>query len=44
MHRTNLAMLRIIASGLAELKDEVVFVGGAVAEFYVQDSGAAHSD
>lgn len=41
MNRTNLEMLQIIASGLAELKDEVVFVGGAVAELYVQDSGAA---
>lgn len=41
MHRTNLGMLKIIAAGLAELKDQVVFVGGAVAELYVQHSGAA---
>ncbi|MGV3523469.1 MAG: hypothetical protein ACO1RX_04555 [Candidatus Sericytochromatia bacterium] len=41
MPRTNLDMLQIIAAGLAELKEQVVFVGGAVAELYTQDSGAA---
>lgn len=41
MHRTNLEMLQVIASGLAELKDAVVFVGGAVAELYVENIGAA---
>lgn len=41
MPRTNLDMLQIIASGLAELKDQVVFVGGAVAELYIQNTGAA---
>ncbi len=41
MHSIHLEMIQIIASGLAELKDKVVFVGGAVAELYVQNSGAA---
>ena len=41
MYRTNLEMLQIIAAGLVELKDQVVFVGGAVAELYAQHSGAA---
>ncbi len=41
MHRTNLEMLEIVASGLAELKDTVMFVGGAVAELYAENSGAA---
>lgn len=41
MPRTNLEMIQIIASGLAELREQVVFVGGAVAELYVQNSGAA---
>lgn len=35
MPRTNLEMLQIIAVGLAELKDQVVFVGGAVAGLYL---------
>lgn len=41
MPKTNLEMLQIIASALAELKDQVVFVGGSVAELYVQNRGAA---
>lgn len=41
MPRTNLDMLEIIASGLAELKEQVVFVGGSVAELYVENRGAA---
>ena len=33
-------MLQTIAKGLEELKDEVVFVGGAVAELYATDPAA----
>jgi len=32
MHITNIEMLQIVANGLEELREEVVFVGGAVAE------------
>lgn len=41
MLKSNLDMLQIIVSGLADLKEQVVFVGGAVAELYVQDNGAS---
>lgn len=41
MYRSNLEMLQVIATGLADLKEDVVFVGGAVAELYVQNPGAA---
>lgn len=41
MLRSNLDMLQVIATGLADLKEEVVFVGGAVAELYTEDTGAA---
>lgn len=34
-------MLQTIANDLAELKDELVFVGGAVTELYVNDPAAA---
>jgi len=34
MPSTNIIMLQIVADGLEELKEEVVFVGGAVAELY----------
>lgn len=37
----NLKMLQAIARGLEELKDEVVFVGGAVAELYATDPAAS---
>ena len=37
MPSTNIEMLQIIANGLEELKDEVVFVGGVVAELYAGD-------
>ena len=36
----NIAMLQTVAAGLGELKNEMVFVGGSVAELYV-DSPAA---
>ena len=37
---TNLEMLAHIARGLGDLKDEVVFVGGATIELYITDPGA----
>ncbi|MEN8122169.1 MAG: nucleotidyl transferase AbiEii/AbiGii toxin family protein [Bacteroidota bacterium] len=37
----NMIMLQTIANDLAELKDELVFVGGAVTELYVNDPAAA---
>lgn len=37
----NLKMLQIVASGLEELKADMVFVGGAVAELYVADPAAS---
>ena len=33
----NIEMLQFIAKGLGELKEEVVFVGGSVAELYADD-------
>ena len=39
MPSTNMNMLQTVASGLGELKDEMVFVGGAVAELYASDPG-----
>jgi len=37
MPDTNIKMLQIVADGLMELKEEIVFVGGAVAELYADD-------
>ena len=37
MHSPNLVMLEIVADGLGELIDEMVFVGGAVAELYADN-------
>lgn len=37
----NIEMLQIVAKGLGKLKNEVVFVGGAVAELYISDPGAS---
>lgn len=31
----NIVMLQTVAAGLGELKNEMVFVGGSVAELYV---------
>lgn len=41
MTSTNIEMLQTVANGLGELKDEVVFVGGAVAELYADDPAAS---
>jgi hypothetical protein len=37
MRSDNIDMLKTVADGLEELKDEIVFVGGAVAELYADD-------
>ena len=37
MLSTNMIMLQIVADGLKTLKDEMVFVGGSVAELYASD-------
>jgi hypothetical protein len=36
----NIAMLQTVAAGLGELKNELVFVGGSVAELYVDNPAA----
>lgn len=41
MPSTNMIMLQIVANGLRELKDDVVFIGGAVAELYANDPAAS---
>ena len=41
MYSENIKMLQIIANGLEELKDDMVFVGGAVAELYANDPAAS---
>ena len=41
MSSPNMNMLQTVADGLRELKEEVVFVGGAVAELYVSDPAAS---
>ncbi len=41
MPSTNIIMLQTVANGLSELKEEVVFVGGAVAELYASDPAAS---
>jgi hypothetical protein len=37
MHSANIKMLRTVANGLGVLKNEMVFVGGAVAELYASN-------
>src|SRR5690554_1894789 len=37
MPSTNISMLQTVAFGLGSLKDEMVFVGGAVAELYASN-------
>lgn len=37
----NIDMLQTVADGLEELKDEIVFVGGAVAELYADDPASS---
>ncbi len=41
MLSTNILMLRTVANGLGELRDEIVFVGGVVAELYADNSAAS---
>ena len=41
MPSTNITMLQTVADGLKELKDELVFVGGSVAELYANDPAAS---
>jgi len=38
MSNTNIVMLMTVAEGLGKLKDDVVFVGGSVAELYIKDA------
>lgn len=40
-YSTNMVMLQIVANGLGNLKDEMVFVGGSVAELYANDPAAS---
>lgn len=37
----NIEMLAVVANGLGEMKNEVVFVGGSVAELYANDPAAS---
>ncbi|MDX9854422.1 MAG: hypothetical protein RBS81_11620 [Tenuifilaceae bacterium] len=41
MPSSNIMMLQTVANGLGELKDEMVFVGGAVAELYADNPAAS---
>jgi len=41
MPSNNMNMLQIVADGLEELKEEIVFVGGAIAELYADDPAAS---
>lgn len=41
MFSTNIEMLQTVANGLGELKHEVVFVGGVVAELYADNPAAS---
>lgn len=41
MPSTNMLMLQTVANGLGALKDEMVFVGGSVAELYVDNPAAS---
>lgn len=38
--KNNIHMLEMVAKGLGKLKDDVVFVGGAVTSLYIDDKGA----
>ena len=40
MKRTNLEMLKVVAGALGEIRDQVVFVGGATVQLYATWSGA----
>ena len=41
MPSTNIIMLQTVANGLGDLRDEMVFVGGAVAELYADNPAAS---
>lgn len=41
MPSTNISMLQTVANGLEELKEDMVFVGGSVAELYVDSTAAS---
>ncbi len=41
MPNTNIIMLQTVANGLGVLKDEMVFVGGAIAELYADNPAAS---
>lgn len=41
MPSTNIRMLQTVATGLGDLKNEMVFVGGSVAELYVNNPAAS---
>ncbi len=41
MLNKNIDMLQIVATGLGELKEVLVFVGGAVAELYADDPASS---
>ena len=41
MPSDNIDMLQTVADGLEELKNEIVFVGGAVAELYADDPASS---
>jgi hypothetical protein len=41
MPNENIEMLQTVADGLKELKDDIVFVGGAVAELYANDPASS---
>ena len=43
MHSTNILMLQTVANGLGELKNEIVFVGGAVAELHISSLATRNS-
>jgi hypothetical protein len=41
MASINITILQTVADGLKELKDELVFIGGSVAELYANDPAAS---
>jgi len=41
MHSANILMLQTVAIGLGNLKNRMVFVGGAVAELYAENPAAS---
>jgi hypothetical protein len=41
MPSANIEMLQTVANGFEELKEEVVFIGGAVAELYADDPASS---